>query len=497
MIDDQGISGVIVVGFVRRYDNKKGTRYQALYLDAEGRQQSAGMYETKKDARKAWMKAEGRVLEGKIGDARRGRQTFHQYVEGTWLPNHRMEASTRQDYVYALNAHIMPYFANLKMGAITSEHVRDWITRLKKKGVSAHRIKYCKTSILNAIFTTALNDDVIVYHPSRAVETDPVPEKPRMIITSEQFDRIYQALPDADAQLLIETDIESGLRWGELTELRVKDLDFDTQILTVRRSVVELVPEHHPEGKRFLVKDYPKGKRPRRLKLSAQIVAKLKAHVAAEELDSEDLLFSRHHEPMGLAPQLLDSNELSFTAPNGRTYTHGTITAYNLGKCKCVHCRRAYADYRAKRRAQGKDKPRKPRAVDTDPHISANWFRKHCWYPARDAAGLDCRPRIHDLRHAHASWLLAGGADLQVVKERLGHRRISTTERYLHSLPNADETALQALDRMRTGQGEQGNVKELKHQLEEAQAKINELQTVIADQLIAQSQNSARNLRPA
>jgi hypothetical protein len=57
--------------------------------------------------------------------------------------------------------------------------------------------------------------------------------------------------------------------------------------------------------------------------------------------------------------------------------------------------------------------------------------------------------RIHDLRHAHASWLLAGGADLQVVKERLGHGSIATTEKYLHALPEADETALAALSRIR------------------------------------------------
>jgi site-specific recombinase XerD len=57
--------------------------------------------------------------------------------------------------------------------------------------------------------------------------------------------------------------------------------------------------------------------------------------------------------------------------------------------------------------------------------------------------------RIHDLRHAHASWLLAGGADLQVVKQRLGHGSLRTTEKYLHTLPDADETALEALSKMR------------------------------------------------
>jgi site-specific recombinase XerD len=57
---------------------------------------------------------------------------------------------------------------------------------------------------------------------------------------------------------------------------------------------------------------------------------------------------------------------------------------------------------------------------------------------------------MHDLRHAHASWLLAGGADLQVVRQRLGRGSLRTTERSLHTLPDADETALDALAKIRS-----------------------------------------------
>jgi integrase len=48
------------------------------------------------------------------------------------------------------------------------------------------------------------------------------------------------------------------------------------------------------------------------------------------------------------------------------------------------------------------------------------------WQPALQKAALGFNVRIHDLRHAHACWLLAGGADLATVMERLGHRQITT-----------------------------------------------------------------------
>nr|WP_243714299.1 tyrosine-type recombinase/integrase [Actinomadura bangladeshensis] len=94
--------------------------------------------------------------------------------------------------------------------------------------------------------------------------------------------------------------------------------------------------------------------------------------------------------------------------------------------------------------------PREPRRRETDGHVPANWFPNRIWKPALKKADSDPKVRIHDLRHTHASWLLAGGADLQVVKECLGHGSISTTERYLHTLDDADDTVLAAFDRIRS-----------------------------------------------
>jgi len=58
--------------------------------------------------------------------------------------------------------------------------------------------------------------------------------------------------------------------------------------------------------------------------------------------------------------------------------------------------------------------------------------------------------KVHSLRHAHASWLLAGGADLETVKERLGHSSILTTQKYLHTLPDEEnDKALDAFAKIR------------------------------------------------
>ena len=51
--------------------------------------------------------------------------------------------------------------------------------------------------------------------------------------------------------------------------------------------------------------------------------------------------------------------------------------------------------------------------------ISRNTFRTRVWLPAVAASGIRFKVRMHDLRHAHASWLLDEASDLKSVMDRV------------------------------------------------------------------------------
>jgi hypothetical protein len=67
------------------------------------------------------------------------------------------------------------------------------------------------------------------------------------------------------------------------------------------------------------------------------------------------------------------------------------------------------------------------------------------WIKSCVRAGLDPRPRIHDLRHSHVAWLIAEGAPLPVIQARLGHEKITTTiDTYGHLMPDLQRAAADA-----------------------------------------------------
>lgn len=54
-------------------------------------------------------------------------------------------------------------------------------------------------------------------------------------------------------------------------------------------------------------------------------------------------------------------------------------------------------------------------------------FHANVWTPAVERAGLMPAPRVHDLRHTCASWMIAAKVPLPVIQRHLGHESITTT----------------------------------------------------------------------
>ena len=75
-------------------------------------------------------------------------------------------------------------------------------------------------------------------------------------------------------------------------------------------------------------------------------------------------------------------------------------------------------------------------------------FRSSVWNRSMRNVDLPVHrvPRIHDLRHTHASWLLNAGVSIHAVQQRLGHSSVMTTlHTYGHAAADSEDRILKIL----------------------------------------------------
>jgi integrase len=86
------------------------------------------------------------------------------------------------------------------------------------------------------------------------------------------------------------------------------------------------------------------------------------------------------------------------------------------------------------------------RDTDGGPLRKSNFVRRD-FKPLLEKAGLPADLHFHDLRHTHATLLLASGVNAKVTQERLGHSKISTTlDTYSHITPTMQLEAAKTMD---------------------------------------------------
>jgi integrase len=383
-------------GGISEYQTRAGPRYLIKYKNPHEGEGPEWIVRRGFLTRKAAASALGDIN----SEIRRGahvvpaKMTVGQWLD-QWLAGLRLAPSTMASYKKNVRLHLKPALGQIQLTRLTGSQISGLYRSLERNGRQDHRagtslsattIRYCHT-LLKSALSEAVRQGLISVNPAERAAPPAAREAkaqaPEMRTWTGR--QLGGFLDWADAQALTDATAWrvlafSGARRGEVLALRWRDFDPDSARLSIRRSVGIV----HNKGERpQILEGATKTGRERVVDLDPQTVEVLRRYRVSRA---------------GLALQLARDDALIFGNLQGEHQHPGRFT-------------HRFAVHVARHRRQlGEEAP---------PPI-----------------------RLHDLRHSHASLLLAAGVPVKVVSERLGHSTVTVTlDVYQHVLPGMQAEA--------------------------------------------------------
>lgn len=234
-------------------DQRPNGRWRARYTWKGIKITASETFTTEREAR-AWLaKEQARTLDGswtapviavvaQIDNTEDG--TFAPYAR-RWLvrrltkKGQPIEAATRLFYGNHLRLYVLPAFGHFRLEEITAEMVEDWYQELAP---NAPRQRSGAYTTLQTLMNEAVRKGDIKVSPCQVPGGDRQTRAhdPRYLRANE-ITKLLAALPEDRDRLMARTALATGLRFGELTELRGRDIvieDDGRMVFQVRRGVV-------------------------------------------------------------------------------------------------------------------------------------------------------------------------------------------------------------------------------------------------------------------
>ncbi|WP_086150507.1 site-specific integrase [Cellulosimicrobium sp. KWT-B] len=367
-----------------------------------------GGFASQAEARVALLKHLVLVSDGRTTTAQ-SRTTFDSYAR-RWLAGYHFPSPNTRVYVQRVINAVQPHIGNLQISQVLPSDLAACYRALENgtgRGAIAKSTggKLAPSTVarysgwLVTIFGAATDDGLITRNPAsnrrsgrpRGPQARRV--KPFAVWNADQMISfcdwaVRTDQPWARAWWILAL---TGLRSGELLGLEWQDVNLTTGSLMVKQAL--RYNESLPHGQRIEIGPTKHGRiRTVQLELTAR---KHFALLKQQRDTTSTLIGSGHH-------------NLVFPPRNGRSPSQSALLSA---------FKRAQAGYRT-----------------AHPNI-----------PLPNLT-------VHDLRHTHASLLLAAGVDIKVIQERLGHSSASTTlGTYAHLMPDAHQGAASRLQNLLAG----------------------------------------------
>ena len=271
-------------------------RIQARYTGPDGRTHRARTpegrpltFDTKADAA-AWLAVRhSEIVRGAWlppAEPKAAPITLRAYTEA-WLAGRDLEQTTRDHYVQVLRDHVYPTFGDVAVAEISPAAVRTWHAGLKDRtGPTARAHAY---GLLRTICNTAIADELIAANPCR-VRGAGTTKRTKKIrpATLAELEELVTAMPDR-YKLMTLLAAWCALRFGELAELRRRDVDVKNGVIRVRLGVTRT------KGRR-VVKGPKSDAGKRDVNIPPHLMPAVRAHLRDHaQVGREGLLFPAQH----------------------------------------------------------------------------------------------------------------------------------------------------------------------------------------------------------
>ena len=214
---------------------KRGDKWVGFYRDAAGKQHTNGNFHRKRDADLWEQEQKSAIRNDTWVDPGRSRMTVGQWSE-TWIAGRvHLKPKTLSSYRSLLATRVLPTWDTVPLTKVRHSDVVAWVAAMRAE-LSASRTRQAY-HLLSSMLDDAVKDNRLARNPATGVGLPRLPRSDRRYLTHQQLADLADGC--GPHRLMVLVAGYTGLRWGELTGLRVRRV----QPLRGRIDVVEAVTE--------------------------------------------------------------------------------------------------------------------------------------------------------------------------------------------------------------------------------------------------------------